>query len=141
MSNATQVYVNKEVVRKTCNKIIDHVVSTRKKLKERLIKELMEPYRYLIVFTKQRTRKQAEDELRIRALDYPYYSYWQLPLYTEESLLNLAQNLLKASIINEGDIMLLSLSCAVLIENWRDSDVVYNLIQKDGNPVVEDGNY
>ena len=67
MSNATQVYVNKEVVRKTCNKIIDHVVSTRKKLKERLIKELMEPYRYLIVFTKQRTRKQAEDELRIRA--------------------------------------------------------------------------
>ncbi len=122
MSNSTQVYVDKKVVAKTCKQIIDYVLQERAKIKEATIKELMEPYRYWFFWKKQRTREEAETYLHNLIVNWESSYHWSEHLYFYDSFIIASQNLLKAAIINEGDIMLLSLTDAILIENWRDKE-------------------
>ena len=115
---STQVDVDKILVNKTARMIIDSILKQREHLRNAVLEEALKPYRYFIFWKKKRTLEEAKYFLKKEEQFWnssrPLFHLW----YADNQL-KTAENLLKASIINKGETILLSLKDAVMIENWR----------------------
>lgn len=114
--NATTIYVETYRIKKATQNAITAVEIYRKKLKEKYIKELMEPYRIFFI-KRQRTLEEAEKELEDLSKSH-YSKYWQYQ-YEKNWLRNRSLDLLNACFLTSKSGMYLSLEDTCLVGIWE----------------------